>query len=120
MTKGRFTNGLMTCKASANIAQGQLLKMAADGSVAPCTAATDEATHIALISGDGGERISCAVLGNAEGTQLILATAAVATGDYVNPLGAVAAAGDIAVGLALEGAAAGELFNAQHFAAREL
>jgi len=110
----------MTCKASAAVKRGQLLIMAADGTVAPCAAADDEATHIALDGTAGGERIACAVLGNAAGTQLALATAAVAPGDHVNPLGAKAATDDVTVGRALEGAAAGEFVNIAHHAARTL
>jgi len=119
MTKGIHTNGLMTRTAGATVERGQLLKASA-GKVVPCTAATDVALFIALGDANADELIPVAALGAAEGTQLVKATAAVAAGDPINPLGTVAAEGDVSVGRALEPATADELAEVAHQVATKI
>ena len=120
MTKGTKTTGLTTCTAAAAIKRGQILKYATDGKVTPCTAATDAAVFIALDDAASGDRLACAILGSATGTQLALATGTITPGAFVNPLGAVAAAGNTVVGRALDDAKAGEFTELAHAVSRTL
>jgi len=117
-TSGIHANGMLSRKAAAAVKKGQLLKTNTDGSVAPCALATDVALFIADDAAAAGDNVAVATLGNTPGTFLVLLTAAAATGAAINVLGAVAAAGALAVGRALEPGAAGDLVECAHFSTR--
>ena len=120
LTSGVHTNGILTRTAAAPIARGQLLKNATDGKVTPCAAATDVALYVAQWDAKADQNVPCIVLGNMPGTALVKVTAAVAIGDAINVLGAVAAAGSLTIGRALEVGAANDLIEVAHFATRTL
>lgn len=106
-------SGPLTRVAAAAITRGQFLKAGATANqVTPCTADTDVALVVALDDAAVGERVPCGVLGGNPGTHLALASGAIAVGDRVGVLGAAQATqSKTIVGIALEAAEDGELFE---------
>ncbi len=106
-------NGKNSYTAAAAVVKGNVLKFTTDDaqglpSVTPTTASTDVPVAIALTDANAGEKVAVKILGTG-GTTLVKAGGALSAGDTLGAGGAEAAAGDTAIGVALAGAANGEL-----------
>ena len=97
-------DGRKTFIADAAIKAGQAVKLAADDSVTPCTAAIDAAVGIARTDAEAGDTVAIALLGITPGTVIAVAGGTLATGDKVNPIGTAWATGNTLIGIALNSA----------------
>ena len=107
-------NGKNSYTAAAAVVKGNILKFSGSTdaaglpTVTPTTAGTDAAVAIALTDANAGEKVAVKILGTG-GTTLVKAGGALSAGDTLGAGGAEAAAGDTAIGVALAGAASGDL-----------
>lgn len=106
-------NGKNSYTAATAVVKGNILKFTSNDaqglpSVTPTTAGTDAAIAIALTDANAGEKVAVKILGTG-GTTLVKAGSALSAGDTLGAGGAEAAAGDTAIGVALAGAANGDL-----------
>ena len=107
-------NGKNSYTAAATVVKGNILKFSGSTdaaglpTVTPTTAGTDAAVAIALTDANAGEKVAVKILGTG-GTTLVKAGGALTAGDTLGAGGAEAAAGDTAIGVALAGAASGDL-----------
>ena len=107
-------NGKNSYTAAAAVVKGNILKFSGSTdaaglpTVTPTTASTDVPVAIALTDANAGEKVAVKILGTG-GTTLVKAGGALSAGDTLGAGGAEAAAGDTAIGVALAGAASGDL-----------
>ena len=107
-------NGKNSYTAAVAVAKGTILKFSGSTdaaglpTVTPTTASTDVPVAIALTDANAGEKVAVKILGTG-GTTLVKAGGALSAGDTLGAGGAEAAAGDTAIGVALAGAASGDL-----------
>lgn len=112
---GEHHNGRLTYTAGGAVARGDVVKFDSDGRVVKCASKADAAVGVALDGAAEGEIVPVAVLGSYAGTVVVRAGGAVARGAKITAEGKAAAAGDKAVGVALDAAtAAGDLIEAAH------
>ena len=110
---GIHPNGKMTFVAGGAIAKGEFVKFSS-GNVVKCSAATDKAIGVALVSAsDSGDNIPVQLL-NCSDTVIVKAGGAVSQGATLTCIGTtVATAWTLQYGLALEAAtASGQLIEA--------
>lgn len=107
-------NGKNSYTAAAAVVKGNIVKFSGSTdsaglpTVTPTTASTDFPVAIALTDANAGEKVAVKILGSG-GTTLVKAGGALSAGDTLGAGGAEAAAGDTAIGVALAGAASGDL-----------
>lgn len=107
-------NGKNSYTAAAAVVKGNVLKFSGSTdaaglpTVTPTTASTDVPVAVALTDANVGEKVAVKILGTG-GTTLVKAGGSISAGDTLGATGAEAAAGDTAIGVALAGAASGDL-----------